>query len=75
VPGRYLRITGNPLAGKRLPLAGKTLPPVGPPDEATFVVHASHLAAITMQKPVRVAVHAGGLPQLSHPPVSAARNG
>jgi hypothetical protein len=75
VPGRYLRITGNPLAGKRLPLAGKTLPPVGPPEEATFVVHASHLAAITMQKPVRVAVHAGGLPQLSHPPVSAARNG
>jgi hypothetical protein len=43
--GRYLRITNNPLANVVR----------GP---ARFVDHAAHLAAITQQKPVRVAVHA-----------------
>lgn len=50
-PGHYLRITGNPLTRVTL---GKV----------TFVTHAAHLAAITMRKPMRVAFHAGGLPQL-----------
>jgi hypothetical protein len=50
-PGHYLRINGNPLTRVTL---GKV----------TFVTHAAHLAAITMQKPMRVAFHAGGLPQL-----------
>ncbi len=52
-PGRYLRITGNPLTGLTL---GK----------ATFVTQAAHLAAITIQKPMRVAAHAGGMPNLGH---------
>jgi hypothetical protein len=44
-PGRYLHIAGNPLANV---VRGN----------ARFVDHAAHLAAITMQKPMRVAVHA-----------------
>ena len=32
-----------------------------------FVDHAAHLAAITLQKPMRVAVHAGGVPELVVP--------
>jgi hypothetical protein len=52
-PGHYLRITGNPLSGTTL-------------GGARFVDHAAHLAAITIQKPMRVAVHAGGLPELEN---------
>jgi hypothetical protein len=48
--GRYLRITGNPLA--RLNIG-----------DVRFVDHAAHLAVITIQKPMRIAFHAGGLPQ------------
>jgi hypothetical protein len=51
-PGRYLRITGNPLAGVKI-------------GDVRFVDHAAHLAAITIQQPMRVAAHAGGLPQLA----------
>lgn len=43
--GQWLRIDGNPLAA--LQLAG-----------ARFVDHAGHFAAITLQKPFRVAIHA-----------------
>ncbi|MDQ3763211.1 MAG: hypothetical protein M3460_16685 [Actinomycetota bacterium] len=50
-PGRYLRVMDNPLTGLKL-------------GNATFVDHAAHLAAITLQQPVRVAFHAGGLPQV-----------
>jgi hypothetical protein len=53
-PGAYLRIDGNPLAGTTL-------------DGARFVDHAAHLAAITRQRPMRVALHAGGLPELVAP--------
>jgi hypothetical protein len=53
-PGAYLRIAENPLAGTSL-------------DGATFVDHAAHLAALTHQQPVRVAMHAGGLPELVVP--------
>ncbi|MEO6526676.1 MAG: hypothetical protein ABIP93_08650 [Gemmatimonadaceae bacterium] len=44
-PGAYLRIAGNPLAG--IVRTG-----------ARFVDHAAHLASITIQKPMRVAIHA-----------------
>lgn len=44
-PGRYLRITDNPLTN--VSIGG-----------VRFVGHAAHLAAITLQKPMRVAVHA-----------------
>lgn len=53
-PGAYLRIDGNPLAGTTL-------------DGARFVDHAAHLAAITRQRPMRVALHAGGLPEVGAP--------
>jgi hypothetical protein len=45
-PGGWLRIAGNPLAQAQVP-------------GAHFVDDAAHLAAIALQKPVRVAVHAG----------------
>ena len=45
---RWLRIATNPLAGQRR-------------GAARFVDDAGHLAAITLQKPVRVAVHAKSL--------------
>ena len=44
-PGDYLAIAGNPLAGVVK-------------NGARFVDHAAHLASITMQKPMRVAIHA-----------------
>lgn len=47
-PGNWLRIATNPLAGQRR-------------GAARFVDDAGHLAAITLQKPVRVAVHAKSL--------------
>jgi hypothetical protein len=50
-PGDYLRLAGNPLAGTRL-------------DGARFADHAGHVAAITRQKPMRIALQAGGLPEL-----------
>jgi hypothetical protein len=50
-PGRYLRIAGNPLLGTVL-------------GGARFADHAGHLAAVTIQKPMRIAMHAGGLPEL-----------
>ena len=53
-PGAYLRIAGNPLAGTNL-------------DDVRFVDHAAHLAALTHQKPMRVAIHAGGVPELVVP--------
>jgi hypothetical protein len=53
-PGAYLRIDGNPLAGTSF--AG-----------VRFVDHAAHLAALTRQRPMRVALHAGGLPELGAP--------
>jgi hypothetical protein len=49
-PGRYLRITDNPLAG--VVVGG-----------VQFVAHAAHFAAITIQKPMRVAVHAKSMVQ------------
>jgi hypothetical protein len=63
-PGHYLRIAGNPLTGRTLDTS-KHLPGQ-PPMTATFVTHAAHLAAITIQKPMRVAFHAGGLPGGRH---------
>ena len=47
-PGGWLRIAGNPLAGQRR-------------GAARFVDDAGHLAVITLQKPMRVAVHAASL--------------
>ncbi len=32
-----------------------------------FVDHAAHLAALTHQQPMRVAIHAGGVPELVVP--------
>ena len=49
-PGRYLHIGGNPLANKVV-------------DGVQFVAHAGHFAAITLQKPMRVAVHARSMVQ------------
>jgi hypothetical protein len=43
-PGHYLQITGNRLSGKNI-------------DGVKFVEHAAHLATITIQKPVAVALH------------------
>ena len=51
-PGRYLRLTDNPLSGTAF-------------GDVRFVDHAASLAAITVQKPMRVAVHAGGIPELT----------
>ena len=53
-PGAYLRIADNPLAGTTL-------------DGVRFVDHAAHLAALTHQQPTRVAIHAGGVPELVVP--------
>jgi hypothetical protein len=53
-PGAYLRIAGNPLEGTSL-------------DDVRFVDHAAHLAALTHQQPMRVAIHAGGVPELVVP--------
>ncbi|HTE44554.1 MAG TPA: hypothetical protein VK636_04855 [Gemmatimonadaceae bacterium] len=53
-PGHYLRITGNPLSGV---LHGT----------GRFVDHAGHLASITIQKPVCVAVHARAMVQATTP--------
>jgi hypothetical protein len=53
-PGGYLRLAGNPLTGIRL-------------DGARFADHAGHVAAITRQKPMRIALQAGGLPELVAP--------
>jgi hypothetical protein len=50
-PGRYLRITGNPLSGTAI-------------GDVRFADHAAHLAAVTNQQPMRIALHAGGLPEL-----------
>jgi hypothetical protein len=50
-PGRYLRITANPLSGTAF-------------GAVRFVDHAASLAGIAIQQPMRVAVHAGGLPEL-----------
>jgi hypothetical protein len=52
-PGRYLRIAANPLSGTEF-------------GGARFADHAAHLAAITIQKPMRIAMHAGGLPELEN---------
>ena len=49
-PGRYLHIGGNPLAGRVV-------------SDVEFVAHAGHFAAITLQKPMRVAVHARSMVQ------------
>jgi hypothetical protein len=48
--GRYLRIAGNPLANVQI-------------GGVRFVGHGAHLAAITIQKPMRVAVHARSMVQ------------
>lgn len=48
--GRYLKIGGNPLAN--VSIGG-----------VRFVGHSGHLAAITIQKPMRVAVHARSMVQ------------
>jgi hypothetical protein len=53
-PGAYLRIGGNPLEGTTL-------------DDVRFVDHAAHFAALTHQEPMRVAIHAGGIPELVVP--------
>jgi hypothetical protein len=53
-PGAYLRIADNPLAGTSF-------------DGVRFVDHAAHLAALTHQQPMRVAIHAGGVPELVVP--------
>ena len=53
-PGGHLTITGNPLSGVTF-------------DGARFADHAAHLAAVTLQKPMRIAIHAGGLPELVTP--------
>ena len=50
MPGRYLRIGGNPLANRVV-------------GGVQFVAHAGHFAAITLQKPMRVAVHARSMLQ------------
>ena len=49
-PGRYLRITGNVLTN--VSIGG-----------VRFVGHGAHLAAISLQKPMRVAVHARSMVQ------------
>ena len=49
-PGRYLHIGGNPLANRVV-------------GGVQFVAHAGHFAAITLQKPMRVAVHAKSMVQ------------
>jgi hypothetical protein len=36
-------------------------------DGVRFVDHSAHLAALTHQQPMRVAIHAGGLPDLVVP--------
>jgi hypothetical protein len=48
--GHYLRIAGNPLANVQI-------------GGVRFVGHGAHLAAITIQKPMRVAVHARSMVQ------------
>ncbi len=49
-PGGYLHIAGSPLAGQQL-------------GAARFVDHAAHLAVITQQKPMRVAIHGRSMVQ------------
>jgi hypothetical protein len=53
-PGRYLRLAANPLSGTAF-------------GEVRFVDHAASLAAITVQRPMRIALHAGGIPELTQP--------
>ena len=48
--GRYLHIGGNPLENQIL-------------SDVQFVAHAGHFAAITLQKPMRVAVHSRSMVQ------------
>ena len=49
-PGRYLHIGGNPLENQTV-------------SDIQFVAHAGHFAAITLQKPMRVAVHSRSMVQ------------
>jgi hypothetical protein len=51
IPGRHLTLAGNPLAGVTLAAA-------------TFGRDAAHLAAVLLQKPMRVALHARQLAEL-----------
>jgi hypothetical protein len=53
-PGGYLHLAANPLTGTAF-------------GDVRFVDTAASLAAITMQQPMRVALHAGGLPELEQP--------
>lgn len=53
-PGGHLRITANPLSGTVF-------------GGVRFLDDAAGLAAITLQRPMRIALHAGGLPELEHP--------
>ena len=48
-------------ADRRQPAGGTSL------DDVRFVDHAAHLAALTHQQPMRVAIHAGGVPELVVP--------
>jgi hypothetical protein len=50
LPGRHLTLAGNPLAGSTR-------------NGATFAQDAAHLAAVLLQKPMRVALHGS---QLAH---------
>jgi hypothetical protein len=52
-PGRYLKIADSPLAGTTL-------------SDIRFADHAGHLAAIALQKPFRVAVHARSMVGAAH---------
>lgn len=54
LPGQYLTVTGNPLVGTAF-------------GGVRFLDHAASLAGITVQQPMRIAMHAGGLPELVHP--------
>ena len=47
-PGGWLRITGNPLAGTKF-------------GTVRFVDHAAHLAMLSLQQPMRIALHARSL--------------
>ena len=50
-PGGHLRLAGHPLSGTTR-------------NGATFAAHSGHLAAITLQRPIRVAVRSGRLVDL-----------
>ena len=47
-PGRWLQLAGNPLAGRQF-------------GAVRFVDHAAHLAMLTLQLPMRIALHARSL--------------